>query len=73
MAHTQFQWKIGVKWLLNIDFVNMSGSSLHSGKMLNESVTFVCHISCFNKMETRPIHIQKSMFNDHFTPICHQN
>jgi hypothetical protein len=34
-------------------FFNMGGSSLHSGKKcLNDSVTFVCPVSCFKKMET---------------------
>ena len=42
MAHTQFRWKMGVKWVLKIDFFNMSGSSVHSGKGLIDSVTPVC-------------------------------
>jgi hypothetical protein len=69
MAHTQFRWKVGVKWLLNIDFFNMSGSSLHSGRMFLLYVLF----PVFKKMETLPTHIKKSMFSGHFTPIFHQN
>jgi hypothetical protein len=52
MAHMQFRWKMGVKWLLNIDFSLRVGQVSILEKCLNDSITSVCPISSFKKMET---------------------
>jgi hypothetical protein len=72
MAYTQFRWKISEKWLLNTDFLIWVGQVSILEKSLNDSLTLLCPISCFKKMETWPIHIKISIFNGHFTPIFHK-
>jgi hypothetical protein len=70
---TQCWWKTGVKWPLKIYFWIWMGQVSIFLKQEIGHTEVTLSFKYFSRMETWPTHIEKSMFNSHFTPIFHRN